>query len=73
MILQTKVCAANIKQNCRWHYIFRNTFFVIHFLVSIADCGYVHFFCSYLSKNEASFGLKFLEMCVCVNIMRTLD
>ena len=28
-------------------------FFIIHFQVIVADCGYVHLFCSYLSKNEA--------------------
>ena len=32
---------------------FLETFFIIHFLVRVADCGYVHLFCSYLSKNEA--------------------
>ena len=53
MILQTKVCVADITQKCCGHYIFGNTFFIIHFLVSVADCGYVHLFCSYLSKNEA--------------------
>ena len=53
MILQTKVCVADITQKCRGHYIFGNTFFVIHFLVSVAQCRYVNFFCSFLSKNEA--------------------
>ena len=53
MILQTKVCVADITQKCHGHYIFGNTFFVIHFLVSVAQCGYVNFFCSYSSKNEA--------------------
>ena len=53
MILQTKVCVADITQKCRWHYIFGNTFFIIHFLISVADCDYVNFSCSYLSKNEA--------------------
>ena len=53
VILQTKVCVADITQKCCGHYIFGNTFFVIHFLVSVAQCGYVNFFCSYSSKNEA--------------------
>ena len=35
------------------HYLFGNTLFIIHFLVSVADCGYVHFSSSYLSKNDA--------------------
>ena len=29
-------------------------FFIINFLVSVADCGYIYLFCSYLSKNEAA-------------------
>ena len=41
------------KSLCCGHYIFGNTFFIIPFLVSVADCGYVHLFCSYLSKNES--------------------
>ena len=53
MILQAKVCVADITQKCRRNYIFGDTFFIIHILVSVADCGYVNFFCSYLSKNEA--------------------
>ena len=53
MILQTKVCVPDMTQKCRGHYIFGNTFFITHFLVSVAYCGYVNFFCSYLSKNEA--------------------
>ena len=53
MILQTKVCVADISQKCCGRYIFGNTFFRIHFLVSVVCCGYVNFFCSYLSKNEA--------------------
>ena len=53
MTLQTKVCVADITQKCRGHYIFVNTFFIIHFLVSVAHYGYVNFFWSYLSKNEA--------------------
>ena len=53
MILQAKVCVADITQKCRGHNIFGNTFFVIHFLVRVAQCGYVNFFCSYSSKNEA--------------------
>ena len=44
MILQTKVCVADITQKCRGHYIFGNTFFIIHFLVSVAHCDYVNFF-----------------------------
>ena len=44
-----KSCVADITQNCCGHYIFG----IIPFLVSVADCGYVHLFCSYLSKNEA--------------------
>ena len=45
VILETKVCVADIT--------FSETHFLnIHFLVSVADCGYVNFFCSYLSKNE---------------------
>ena len=32
-----------------WEHIF----FIINLLVSVADCGYIHLFCSYLSKNEA--------------------
>ena len=53
VILQTKVCVVDITQKCRGHYIFGNTLFIIHFLVSVADCGCVNFSCSYLSKNEA--------------------
>ena len=41
------------KSLCCGYFIFGNTFFVIHFLVSVADCGYVQLFCSYFSKNEA--------------------
>ena len=52
MILQTKVCVADITQKCSGHYLFGNTLFIIHFLVSVADCGYVHFSSNYLSKNE---------------------
>ena len=32
-----------------WEHIF----LIIHFLVSVADCDYVNFSCSYLYKNEA--------------------
>ena len=53
MVWQTKVCVVDITQKCRGHYSFGNTFFIIHFLVSVADYGYVNFSCSYLSKNEA--------------------
>ena len=55
MILQTKLCVADITQKCRGYYIFGNTFFIIHILVSVADYGYVNLFRSYryLSKNEA--------------------
>ena len=53
MIPQAKVCVADITQKCCGHYIFGNTFFIIHFLVSIVHCGYANIFCSYLSKNEA--------------------
>ena len=48
-----KSCVVDITQKCCGHYIFGNTFFIIHFLVSVAHCGYVNFFCSYLTKNEA--------------------
>ena len=44
------------KSLCCGHYTkmsFGNTFFVFYFLVSVAQCGYVNFFCSYSSKNEA--------------------
>ena len=53
MTLQTKVCVADITQKCRGHYIFGNPFFIIRIIVSVADSGYVNFFCSYLYKNEA--------------------
>jgi len=53
VILQTKVCVTDITQNCCGHYIFGNTFFIIHLLVSVADCRYVHLFWSYSCKNEA--------------------
>ena len=68
MILQTKVCVADITQKCCGRYIFGNTFFRIHFLVSVVCCGYVNFFCSYLSKNEAV-KLLFTLFMFCYNII----
>ena len=44
-----------LHKNVADYYIFGNTFFIIHILVSVADYGYVNLFSSYryLSKNEA--------------------
>ena len=53
MILQTKLLCCGHYTKLLRTYIFGNIFFIIHFLVSVAYCGYVHLFCSYLSKNEA--------------------
>ena len=43
-------------------------FFIIHFLVSVADYGYVNFSCSYLSKSEAV-KLSFTLFMFCYNII----
>ena len=52
MILQTKLCVADITQKCRGYYIFGNTFFIIHILVSVADYGYVNLFSSYRYSSK---------------------
>ena len=72
MILQAKVCVADITQKCRRHYIFGDTFFMIHILVSVADCGYVNFFCSYLSKNEAVKFNHLLYLCSIIMLYNLL-
>ena len=54
MILQTKVCVADILHKNVTDITFLGTHFLsFHFLVSVGHCGYVIFFCSWLSKNEA--------------------
>lgn len=66
MILQTKFfcCGHYTKLSQTLH--FWEHIFVIQFLVSAADCGYVHLFCSYLYENEAV-KLSFTLFMFCYN------